>query len=511
MVVLAGRSSIAETPVELKLLNLAQMNFKNDVKPAEEILFRNTANGTLADCKQGQDANPANAATWGDDRIIRADRLLWLCTDRGASALVTSRGIEIAGARIDGKLDLAWAKIRFPLRTIKCAFTEDIILDRASLRSLLLRATYIKRLHGDGLTVEQDILLDEGFQAEGEVSLKDARIGGSTDCGGSRLRNSSGIALNLENAKTGAVYLNKDFAAEGQVSLRNVESGTVNCGGGHFIDRGQQKIALNLENAITGAVYLNKDELNRAFRAEGQVLLRNAESGTVDCNGGQFINPGVRGIALNLENAKTGTVLLSNGFEAEGEVRFTLATIGGDLICTGGHFIGNSGRDRLAIYFGEAQVAGSVVLKEIRVDGLVELRAAKIGAHLICSGGQFRNAGATVLDARAAGIELTVYLDGLPKTDRQVLPFEAEGNVSFNQARIGGRFVWRDVTAPNVTLDLRSAKAKTLLNEKKSWPKKLLLNGFFFEELDDELNEKSDGRTDASSADTQIEWIRINT
>jgi hypothetical protein len=46
-------------------------------------------------------------------------------------------------------------------------------------RSLLLQATSIKRLHGDGLTAEQDILLSEGFQAQGEVSLKNARIEGS--------------------------------------------------------------------------------------------------------------------------------------------------------------------------------------------------------------------------------------------------------------------------------------------------------------------------------------------
>jgi hypothetical protein len=74
-------------------------------------------------------------------------------------------------------------------------------------------------------------------------------------------------------------------------------NGIVRCGGG---------LAFDLENAKTGAVYLNTDKLNRAFTAEGQVRLRNAESGTVDCNGGKFINPGMDGIALNLENAKTG-------------------------------------------------------------------------------------------------------------------------------------------------------------------------------------------------------------
>lgn len=269
---------------------------------------------------------------------------------RGQVTIQRRSEIDIAGIRIDGTVNLAWAKLRFPLRAYKCAFTEDIILDRASLRSLLLQATSIKRLHGDGLTAEQDILLSEGFQAQGEVSLKNARIEGS-------------------------IY----------------------------------------------------------------------------CDDGKFIN-------------SSGTAL------------------------------------------------GSVVLKEVRVDGLVELRAARIGAYLICSGGQFCNPGATALDAKAARIELTVYLDCLHKSDGQVLPYEAEGKVDFTEARIGDRFVWRGVTATeNSTLDLRSAKAKTLLNEEKSWPEKLFLNGFVFDELDDELHGKPDERTDASSAHTQIKWIRTNT
>lgn len=35
------------------LVTSAKTHFNRDIKPAEEILFRNTANGTTADCAQG--------------------------------------------------------------------------------------------------------------------------------------------------------------------------------------------------------------------------------------------------------------------------------------------------------------------------------------------------------------------------------------------------------------------------------------------------------------------------
>jgi hypothetical protein len=89
-----------------------------------------------------------------------------------------------------------------------------------------------------------------------------------------------------------------------------------------------------------------------------------------------------------------------------------LATVGGDLDCTDAKFNAKVAEpNKYAIYAGEATVAGSVVLSRVTAEGLVRLRAIKIGAYLICSAGHFFGSGPLALDAKDANIEGTVYLD----------------------------------------------------------------------------------------------------
>ena len=58
----------------------------------------------------------------------------------------------------------------------------------------------------------------------------------------------------------------------------------------------------------------------------------------LECDGAQLINAGTGAIALDLSHAKVGSVLLRNGFRAEGEVTLLNAVIDGSLECSGGRF-----------------------------------------------------------------------------------------------------------------------------------------------------------------------------
>ena len=94
------------------LLELAKERFPDDWTAADEILFAQTANGQVADYGKG---DPAEADKWGEDRVLKPDRIEWLCTDRQAGAEIGRRGVRIKGARIEGRIDLALAKIDFTL------------------------------------------------------------------------------------------------------------------------------------------------------------------------------------------------------------------------------------------------------------------------------------------------------------------------------------------------------------------------------------------------------------
>ena len=137
-----------------KLLELATKMFGN-LTEAEKTLFRAVATVTLADYSDQDEKknDPAHADKWGAERIIKADRIAWLCEDAEASQLVPSRGIVVKGARFDSGLFMPYVKVRFPLEFERCCFSETIELHCASVRDLCLKGSHTRDINADGITV----------------------------------------------------------------------------------------------------------------------------------------------------------------------------------------------------------------------------------------------------------------------------------------------------------------------------------------------------------------------
>jgi hypothetical protein len=224
-------------------------------------------------------------------------------------------------------------------------------------------------------------------------------------------------------------------------------------------------------------------------------------SGSLECDGGQFHNPGA--IALNAEGAKTGPVLLRYGFKAEGTVLLHGAKIAGNLECDKGTFLSDNEAQSMgtkyAIDGDDIDVDGGVYLRSgFRAAGVVWLRGAKIGGSLECSGGHFFKPVGLAINAMLANIQGSVSLDEY-RDDH----FEANGWLVFRGSQIGHDFKLANVGSPEtLILDLRFAKVKTLENRANSWPPQdnLLLHGFVFDELSTEA---------AWDAETQINWIHL--
>lgn len=311
----AGRAEALET----KLLELARERFTNTLSLAEEKLFRAAASGRVADCRSGSEEgdDPANSSNWGKDRIVKANRLAWLCTDPTASALVTYRGIFVTGARIEGILDLEWANIAFPLVISKCAIGQTIKLRHCHLHTLNLFGTHIKDLQAHGLEVEKDVLLSNGFKAEGEVRLMSARIGGNLGCDGSQFINPKASALNADGAEiTGGLFF-RGTIAEGEVRfIGTTIKGDLACSGGHLVSTNTFALAADRAK-IEGSVFLNNK-----FNAVGKVQLPGANiGGNLECVGGQFLHTNAVALAADSATIKGG-VFLGPNFTAKGEVRF---------------------------------------------------------------------------------------------------------------------------------------------------------------------------------------------
>lgn len=287
----------------LSLLQLAQREFgepryagEKELAPVDEKLFRAVADGEFADYSAAseQDNDPAKANTWGPERVLKVDRIIWLCTDRQASVLVTYRGIRIKGARIEGKLDLRHAKIPYPLIFEKNAFPDRIDLRSAEIRELSFPGTHTGPIDADELKVSGSLKLSEGFRAAGEVRLHAAAIGGSLSCAGGQFINEEAQALIDKRAKArgderlnalslnrlkvdGSVFLDKNFRAVGEVRLVNATVG----GYLHWKNvSSPENVTLDLRSTRVGTLWDDKkswpdlrDDDVRSWGTRGRLLL----------------------------------------------------------------------------------------------------------------------------------------------------------------------------------------------------------------------------------------------
>jgi sRNA-binding regulator protein Hfq len=307
-----------------KLLVLAKAQF-GVLTIAEEKLFNAVAKGEAANFQVGKEEidHPTQAESWTDERTLKADRIAWLCTDKEVSSFINHKGLEIKGLRIEGKLDLEFAIIPFPLHFWKCCFSKPIILSCSKLLLLNLDGCHIKPLNADSMQVSCSVFLRNGFKAEGEVRLLRASIGGNLECDNSQFDNPTGMSLSADGIQvSGGVFLRNGFKAQGEVRFHAASIGVdLDCSNGQFCNPNGK--ALNVDGVQVSRYIL----LRNGFKAQGEVsLLRASIAGSLDCDASQFYNP--EGIALNGEGMQVSNgVFLRNEFKAEGRVDFTSAVI----------------------------------------------------------------------------------------------------------------------------------------------------------------------------------------
>lgn len=446
----------ADTTNQISLLKLARQNFTNDLSEAEIKMFLATASGEMANCQLtkeekiigSNDYDISQSNQWSTNRVIRADRLAWLCTDAEAAKLVNYRGIQINGAAIDGILDLERATLTFALIVRRSVFDSDIIIRQAHLQMLDLTGSQIEGLRADGLKVDSNVILRNKFKANGEIRLVNAIIGGNLDFNNSTLditKARTGTAINAETAEIdGSVFLNKKFVAIGEVTFQGATIGhNFNCEGGSFMNPAD--VAINATKAkIEGDVLMRV-----AFFAEGAVLLGDSTIGhDMDCSFGSFKHPFAT--ALSVSGSKiNGSLFMDTDFRAEGTVYLDHAEIGDTLDCGGQYSKADNGVPALPTY-------------------AINAIAIKVGGSCAFS----------------------------PSLG-------SEGNIDFTGASIGSYLYLRNLEGlKTIHLNLISVKTGILADKIESWPSpgNLLLDGFTYERIDN--NSPSD-------AESRIRWLRL--
>ena len=331
---------------------------------------------------------------------VRGEFVRYLALGGCAAHVVPERGVEIEGAFVEGRVDLAFAEVRGRFGLRRSAVPDGIGLAEARVGRVVLNGSRVADVFAQGARVRGDVFLSDGFEAAGAVSLAGAEVGGVVSSIGGKFLATGGDALNVEGVVVrGDVFLSDGFEAAGAVSLAGAQVG-----------------------------------------------------GQVACDGGKFLASD--GDALNADSmVVTGSVFLSNGFEAAGLVRLASAKVGGVVSCIGGKFLATDG-DALNAH--SMVVTGSVFLRDgFEAAGVVRLASAQVGGQVSCIGGRFLATGGDALKAQGIVVASDVFLrDG----------FEARGAVDFNGARIGRLTVHKAVLGAEhgVAFDLSHGRVETV-------------------------------------------------
>ncbi|WP_173139607.1 hypothetical protein [Kibdelosporangium persicum] len=329
------------------------------------------------------------------DHLVRARLLRELLL--GWHGDLDPRGVRLTGARVTGEFDANHVKADVGLVLHRCVIDQSAQFRRARLPWLTLTGCNLSVLDAQGLRVEGDLILTEGFAAtgtgeHGAVRLLDAHITGSLDLSTARLTNDTGPALNADRLQVdGGLFLQEGFTAVG-----TGEFGAVRMLGAHIT--GQLSLSTaRLTNGTGPALYAD------GLRVDGDLFLRNgltatgagelgavrllgaAISGNAEFDGAQLSN--VTGPALGADRLRVdGDLFLREGFTATGEgehsaVRLPGAHITGSLDLSTARLTNDTGP---ALGADRLRVDGSLFLREgFTATGEGEHSAVRLlGAHI---------------------------------------------------------------------------------------------------------------------------------
>jgi hypothetical protein len=506
-----------------------------DLTEGESALVSAVEAGTAVDLCTGdaQRDDPSGGAEWGADRTIRAEIIYQLVT--GTAAGGRPRRLVLAGARIAGALNLEAAEVKCPMSLRGCFFEESISLTEARAHSIRLLGCHFAALnarqletrgdldlgecvaqvislagahiggqvtldgaicetddgwavYADGLVVDQDVFIRNGFVARGGLRLVGAHVGGQLGCDGATLEARDGETLAL--AADGLVveqgmFCRNGFTARGGVRLAGAHvGGQLSLNGSTFDGDGDW--ALSADGLVVDHDFLCQD----GFAARGGVRLLGARiGGQVGFNGATLENESSWALAADRLSVDH-SMFCGEGFEARGGVRLTGAnvgsqlifdgstlhnaqgwalsadglTVGGDLFCQegfvarggvrliGAHVGGQLGLEAARIEAGEtpwALCANGLVVDEdmfcrdgFSAQGAVGLAGAQIGGQLGLDGATLENENGWALAAERIGVGQGMFCRN---------GFTARGGVRLSGAHVEGQLGFTGATLESAT------------------------------------------------------------
>jgi hypothetical protein len=256
-------------------------------------------------------------------------------------------------------------------------------------------ARYALRLSGADIRGSIDLMGE--FTAIGGIALDTAHVRGDVVARGARVGAGEGDAIGAQAARfDGVVILGDGFIAAGVIWLMGARiAGTLDMNGARLANRAEDGsgVVLAADTAEIGGSLL----LRNGFVAEGAISLRGAKIGSsLECDGASLANATADGSGVTLaadHSVIGGAVLLRNGFTSQGAISLIGIKIGGNLECDGASLT-NATPDGMgvALVAENAVIGGAVLLRHgFTARGGVSLLGATIGSNVECCGASMEN------------------------------------------------------------------------------------------------------------------------
>ena len=202
-------------------------------------------------------------------------------------------------------------------------------------------------LYADGLQVDEDVFCrdDESgqrFEAEGELRLLGAKIGGQLNLRGARLSNTDGPALNADalrveqNLLFGTGEAVHRFEAVGELLMLGAHiGGQLDLDGARLSNANGPVLSAD-GLRVDKDVFCRDDGSGQRFEADGELRLPGAHiGGQLNLNGAWLSNANGRALDANAVRDAQQMLCTESGngqrFEADGELELVGAYIGGQL------------------------------------------------------------------------------------------------------------------------------------------------------------------------------------
>lgn len=425
--------------------------------------MRHVARGeALALAVGDEDVGELAMRSWGEARTIRATVIRDIMS---GSAGPRVRELELAGARISGRLELQYLETDMRLLLSACLLEGGLDVTGARLSQLVLIGCRIEHpaeppLMADLFNSDGGLFLGlsvvEGHCDRGAVSLVSAHVG-SLDCEGATLANDAGPAFEADGLRADrSVSLADDFSATGvghggAVRLAHAHIGghlhctAVSLHNGSGPALSAQRLRVDNDVFLSGT-FIGMDEFG-AVRLVGAQL-----GGLLEIDGASIRNDS--GPALMAERLQVAdNMFLRGDFTADwnhAAVRLSRAHIGGDLNClqatltnaSGSAFDGDMLKVDLGFFFREGSAAigaGST--------GAMNLMGAMVGDQMDLARATLTNATGPCLVADSIQVKQHITLaPGFVAHGASDL-----GAIRLLGARVGGQLDCSGATIVNET------------------------------------------------------------